>query len=163
MELDVELPDYLYNRPDDYYAKDVIQNRDETIEALKKDSVNFKDRLHLLSTFRHMEDEIFLFSTPTKIKCEIKFIPKKFSVINSMGKIYKALSCDVVLKNVILGDTDINTLVVDSKLGDLFDFFKKQFKSSSYNWDSQFGRLARLIGMEDYELKINDIIFEDNE
>jgi metal-responsive CopG/Arc/MetJ family transcriptional regulator len=146
MELDIELPDYLYNRPDDYYAKDVIQNRDETIEELKKDSVNFKDRLHLLSTFRH-----------------IKFIPKKFSVINSMGKIYKSLSCDIVLKNVILGDTDINTLVVDSKLRDLFDFFKKQFKSSSYNWDSQFGRLARLIGMEDYELKINDIIFEDNE
>jgi hypothetical protein len=57
MELDIELPDYLYNRPDDYYAKDVIQNRDETIEELKKDSVNFKDRLHLLSTFRHFSDK----------------------------------------------------------------------------------------------------------
>ena len=31
MELEVDLPNYLYDKPDDYYAENIIKNRDETI------------------------------------------------------------------------------------------------------------------------------------
>jgi len=163
MELEVDLPNYLYNKPDDYYAEDVIKNRNETIEGLKKDSEILKDRLYLFSKFRPLNDEIVLFSDPMPIKCEIKFIPKKFSVMSSMGRIYKALTCDVVLKNVKLNDADISKLFKDSTLVDFVSVFKKRFKSSGDKWEREFNKIAKLIGMEDYGLRINDIIFEFDE
>jgi len=163
MELDIDLPNYLYNKPDGYYADNVIKNRDETIEGLKRDSKILTDRLHLFSNFRPMNDEIVLFSEPMPLKCEIKFIPKKFSVMNSMGRIYKALSCDVVLKNVEFNNSDISQILKDPKLGDFAEMFKKQFKSSGGKWENEFVKIAKLIGMEDYGLRINDIIFEFDE
>lgn len=163
MELEIDLPNYLYSKPDDYYAEDVIKNRNETIEGLKKDSVILKDRLYLFSKFRPLNDEIVLFSDPMPIKCEIKFIPKKFSVMNSMGRLYKALTCDVVLKNVKLNDTDISKLFKESTLVDFVSVFKKQFRSHRGKWENEFNNIAKLIGMEDYVLRINDIIFEFDE
>lgn len=163
MELDIDLPNYLYNKPDGYYAEDIIKNRDETIESLKKDSKVLTDRLHLFSNFRPLDDEITLFSEPMSLKCEIKFIPKKFSVMNSMGRIYKALSCDVVLKNVEFNDSDISQIFKDPKLEDLSNMFKKKFRSSGGKWEREFNKIAKLIGMEDYGLRINDIIFEFDE
>ena len=163
MELDIDLPNYLYNKPDGYYADDVIKNRDETIEGLKKDSEILKDRLHLLSNFRPLDDEIVLFSDPTPLKCEIKFIPKKFSVMSSMGRIYKALTCDVVLKNLKFNDNDMSKLFRDPKLGDFAEVIKKQFRSRRGRWENEFNKIAKLIGMEDYGLRINDIIFEFDE
>lgn len=163
MELDIDLPNYLYNKPDGYYADDVIKNRDETIEGLKKDSEILKDRLHLFSRFRPLNDEIILFSEPMSLKCEIKFIPKKFSVMNNMGKIYKALSCDVVLKNVEFNDSDISQIFRDPKFEDFATVFKKQFRSRGGKWENEFNKIAKLIGMEDYGLRINDIIFEFDE
>ena len=164
MELELDLPNYLYNKPDDYYAEDIIKNRDETIEGLKRDSKILKDRLHLLSNFRPLDDEIVLFSDPIPFKCEIKFIPKKFSVMNSMGRIYKALTCDVVLKNTEFNDVDLNKLFTDPNVGDdFFKLFKKRFKSFRGKWENEFNKIAKLIGMEDYGLRINDIIFEFDE
>jgi len=165
MELDIDLPNYLYNKPDGYYADDVIKNRDETIEGLKKDSEILKDRLPLLSTFRPINTEIVLFSDPMPLKGEIKFIPKKFSVMNSMGRIYKALTCDVVLKNANLGDGDfdLSKLFRDPEFEGLANMFKEKFKSSSGRWGNNFKKIAKLIGMEDYDLKIDDIIFEFDE
>jgi hypothetical protein len=163
MELEVDLPNYLYNKPDDYYAKDIIQNRNETIEGLKKDSKILKDRLHLFSNFRPLKDEIVLFDDPMPLKCEIKFIPKKFSVMNSMGRIYKALSCDVILKNVEFNDSNISQIFKDSEYKGIAEVFKKQFMSRRGKWENEFNKIAKLIGMEDYGLRINDIIFEFDE
>jgi hypothetical protein len=165
MELDIDLPNYLYNKPDGYYAEDIIKNRDETIESLKKDSIILKDRLPLLSTFRPLDTEIVLYSDPTTLKCEIKFIPKKFSVMNSMGRIYKALTCDVVLKNVTLGEggSEFSKLFKDPQYEGFAKIFKQKFKSSRGKWDREFEKIAKLIGMEDYDLKIDDIIFEFDE
>jgi hypothetical protein len=163
MELELDLPNYLYNKPDDYYAEDIIKNRDETIESLKRDSKILKDRLHLLSNFRPLDDEIVLYSDPTPLKCEIKFIPKKFSVMSSMGRIYKALTCDVVLKNLKFNDNDMSKLFRDPKFEDFARVIKKQFMSHRGKWENEFNKIAKLIGMEDYSLKINDIIFEFDE
>ena len=163
MELELDLPSYLYSKPDDYYAEDIIKNRNETIEGLKKDAKILKDRLFIFSEFRPLNDEVVLFSDPMPLKCEIKFIPKKFSVMNSMGRIYKALACDVVLKNVKLNDADINKLFRDPTLVDFASVFKKQFMSRRGKWENEFNKIAKLIGMEDYGLKINDIIFEFDE
>jgi len=165
MELDIDLPNYLYNKPDGYYAEDIIKNRDETIESLKKDSVILKDRLPLLSTFRPLNTKITFFSDPMSLKCEIKFIPKKFSVMNSMGRIYKALTCDVVLKNVILGEggSEFSKIFKDPQYEGFTKIFKEKFKSSGGKWGREFEKIAKLIGMEDYDLKVDDIIFEFDE
>ncbi len=163
MELDIDLPNYLYNKPDGYYADDIIKNRDETIESLKKDSEILKDRLPLLSIFRPLDTNFTLYSEPMPLKCEIKFIPKKFSVMNSMGRIYKALTCDVVLKNVKIGDGDFNRLFNDSQFESFSEVFKQKFKNNRGKWGREFEKIAKLIGMEDYDLKINDIIFEFDE
>jgi len=163
MELEVDLPNYLYSKPDDYYAEDIIKNRNETIEGLKKDAKILKDRLYLFSEFRPLNDEVVLFSDPMPLKCEIKFIPKKFSVMSSMGRIYKALSCDVILKNVKLNNSDMSKLFRDSTLVDFVSVFKKQFMNCRGKWENEFNKIAKLIGMEDYGLKINDIIFEFDE
>ena len=165
MELDIDLPNYLYNKPDGYYADDVIKNRDETIEGLKKDSEILKDRLHLLSTFRPINTEIVLFSDPMPLKGEIKFIPKKFSVMNSMGRIYKALTCDIALKNVTLGEggSEFSKLFKDPQYEGFTKIFKEKFKSSGGKWGREFEKIAKLIGMEDYDLKVDDIIFEFDE
>ena len=165
MELDIDLPNYLYNKPDGYYAKDVIKNRDETIESLKKDSVILKDRLPLLSTFRPLNTKITFFSDPMSLKCEIKFIPKKFSVMNSMGRIYKALTCDIALKNVTFGEggSEFSKLLKDPQYEGFTKIFKEKFKSSRGKWGREFEKIAKLIGMEDYDLKIDDIIFEFDE
>lgn len=163
MELELDLPNYLYDKPDGYYADNIIQNRDETIEGLKRDSKILKDRLHLFSNFRPLKDEIVLFSDPMPLKCEIKFIPKKFSVMNSTGRIYKALSCDVILKNVQFNDSDISQIFKDPKFDDFAKVLKKQFRSRGGKWENEFNKIAKLIGMEDYGLRINDIIFEFDE
>jgi len=163
MELEVDLPNYLYSKPDDYYAEDIIKNRNETIEGLKKDAKILKDRLYLFSEFRPLNDEVVLFSDPMPLKCEIKFIPKKFSVMSSMGRIYKALSCDVILKNVKLNNSDMSKLFRDSTLVDFVSVFKKQFMNCRGKWENEFNKIAKLIGMEDYGLRINDIIFEFDE
>jgi hypothetical protein len=122
-----------------------------------------KDRLHLFSNFRPLKDEIVLFSEPMPLKCEIKFIPKKFSVMNSMGRIYKALSCDVILKNVEFNDSNISQIFKDSEYKGIAKVFKKQFRSRAGKWENEFNKIAKLIGMEDYGLRINDIIFEFDE
>jgi len=165
MELDIDLPNYLYNKPDGYYAEDIIKNRDETIESLKKDSVILKDRLPLLSTFRPLNTKITFFSDPMSLKCEIKFIPKKFSVMNSMGRIYKALTCDIALKNVTLGEggSEFSKLFKDPQYEGFTKIFKEKFKSSGGKWGREFEKIAKLIGMEDYDLKVDDIIFEFDE
>ena len=163
MEIELDLPNYLYNKPDDYYADDVIKNRDETIESLKKDSKVFKDRLHIFSNFRPMSGEIIMFSSPMQLKCEIKFIPKKFSVMSHMGRIYKSLTCDVVLKNLEFNDKNMSKVFRDVEFESISKMFKKQFKSSGGKWELEFRKIAKLIGMEDYDLKIDDIIFEFDE
>ena len=40
---------------------------------------------------------------------------------------------------------------------------KEKLKSSSGRWGNNFRKIAKLIGMEDYDLKIDDIIFEFDE
>lgn len=163
MELEIDLPNYLYDKPDDYYADDVIKNRDETIESLKKDSKILKDRLHIFSNFRQFDGDITLFSDPMPLKCEIKFIPKKFSVMSHMGRIYKTLTCDVVLKNVSFNNNTIYNIFKDPEFKSISEVFKKQFKSRNGNWEREFRKIAKLIGMEDYGLRMDDIIFEFDE
>lgn len=163
MELEVELPKYLYDKSDDYYDEDVIKNRDETIEGLKKDSKILKDRLKYFSQFRPLDTQITLFGGDTSLKGEIKFVPKKFSVVSNMGRIYKALTCDVVLKNIRLGDGDFHKIFTDPKLEDFVKVFKNQFKNGRGKWERKFDNISKLIGMEDYSLRINDIIFEFDE
>lgn len=83
--------------------------------------------------------------------------------MNSMGRIYKALTCDVVLKNVKIGDGDFNRLFNDSQFESFSEVFKQKFKNNRGKWGREFEKIAKLIGMEDYDLKINDIIFEFDE
>ena len=83
--------------------------------------------------------------------------------MNSMGRIYKALSCDVILKNVEFNDSDISQIFKDPKFEDFAEVFKKQFRSRAGKWQNEFVKIAKLIGMEDYGLRINDIIFEFDE
>lgn len=163
MELELDVPNYLYDKPDDYYAEDIIKNRDETIEGLKNDSKILKDRLKYFSQFRPLDTQIHLFGGDTSLKGEIKFVPKKFSVVSNMGRIYKALTCDVILKNVRISDGDFHKIFMDPKLKDFAEVFKKNIKGNRGKWERKFDNISKLIGMEDYSLRINDIIFEFDE
>jgi hypothetical protein len=80
-----------------------------------------------------------------------------------MGRIYKALSCDVILKNVEFNDSNISQIFKDSEYKGIAEVFKKQFMSRRGKWENEFNKIAKLIGMEDYGLRINDIIFEFDE
>jgi len=175
--MEVEIPKYLYNKPDGYYADNVIKNRDEIINGLKSDASSFKNRLDYFSRFKPVKTEVHLFGTTNIIEGEIKFIPKKFSVVSHMGKIYKALDCDVVIKNMTLipkdgesekdrGDKvdEWKNLLQHNEHGDSFTkLFQKQLKSGSGKWENEFKKIANLIGMDDYELRIDSIIFEYDE
>ena len=177
MEIEFDLPDYLYNKPDGYYADDIIKNRDETIDGLKKDAESYIPRLEFFSRFKPVKTEVHLFGTTNIIEGEIKFIPKKFSVVSRTGRIYKALECDLVIKNMTLipkdgesekdrGDKvdEWKNLLQHNEHKDSFtNLFQKQLKNGSGKWDNEFKKIANLIGMEDYSLRLNDIIFEYDE
>lgn len=177
METEIDIPNYLYNKPDGYYADDIIKNRDETIDGLKKDAESFIPRLEFFSQFRPIKSEVYLFGTPNIIEGEIKYIPKKFSVVSHTGKVYKALDCDVVIKNMTLFPKDEESekdrgdkvdewknLLQHNEHKDSFtNLFQKQLKNGSGKWDNEFKKIANLIGMEDYSLRLNDIIFEYDE
>ncbi len=177
MEIDIDLPNYLYDKPDGYYADDIIKNRDEIIDELKKDTESYIPRLEFFRRFTPLRGEVHLFGSPNIIEGEIKFIPKKFSVMSSTGKIYKALNCDVVIKNMTLIPKDEESekdrgekvdewknLLQHNEHKDSFTkLFQKQLKSGSGKWENEFKKIANLIGMEDYSLRMNDIIFEYDE
>jgi len=164
MELDIDLPKYLYNKPDGYYADDVLKNRNETIEGLKKDSILLKDRLKYFTQYKSFRGEILLFGGMQPVKGELKFIPKKFSVVNSGGRLHKALTCDVIIKDMtLMGNDDIDAwekfFIHDDKVALVF---KNQLISID-KWEQEFDKIAMLIGMDDYSLRINDIFFEYDE
>jgi len=165
--MEVEIPKYLYNKPDGYYADNVIKKRDEIINGLKSDASSFKNRLDYFSRFKPLTDKVYMFSTNSPIKGEIKFVPKKFSVIDIQGELYKALTCDIIFKNLILmGKDDVKLwkeFFNNPDTQELKTVFEKQLKSSMGVWDEEFKKIAVLIGMDDYELRIDSIIFEYDE
>jgi len=166
--MEVEIPKYLYNKPDGYYADNVIKNRDEIINGLKSDASSFKNRLDYFSRFKPLNtDKVYMFSTNSPIKGEIKFVPKKFSVIDIQGELYKALTCDIIFKNLILmGKDDVKLwkeFFNNPDTQELKTVFGKQLKSSMGVWDEEFKKIAVLIGMDDYELRIDNVIFEYDE
>ena len=88
--------------------------------------------------------------------------------MSRIGRIYKALDCDLVIKNMTLipkdgesekdrGDKvdEWKNLLQHNEHGDSFTkLFQKQIKSGSGKWENEFKKIANLIGMDDYELRI---------
>jgi hypothetical protein len=166
MELDIDLPKYIYNNPYGSYSDDFLKSRDEAVEGLKKDSIQFKDALKYFTQYRPLKGEVWFLSGNQPIKGELKFVPKKFSVVDSAGRLHKALTCDIIIKNMTLmgnddidawkkffssGEEDRTALVIKKQLWDVD------------KWEREFNKTARLIGMGDYSLRINDIFFEYDE
>ena len=166
MELDIDLPNYLYSKPEGYYADDVLKNRDETVEGLKNNSILLKDRLKYFTQYKPLRGEIFLFGGMQPVKGELKFIPKKFSVVNSGGRLHKALTCDVIIKDMtLMGNDDIDVwkkFFTSGEDGRVALTIKKQLMNIA-KWEREFNKTAMLIGMGDYSLRINDIFFEYDE
>ncbi len=78
MEIELDLPNYLYDKPDGYYADDIIKNRDEIIDELKKEHVyiHFGD----FSDFDEDEDHIFFFCEDEE---ELKNLDREdFKILN---------------------------------------------------------------------------------
>jgi hypothetical protein len=166
MELDIDLPNYLYSKPEGYYADDVLKNRDETVESLKKDSIQFKDVLKYFTQYKPLKGEILFLGDMQPVKGEIKFVPKKFSVVDSAGRLHKALTCDIIIKNMtLMGNDDIDVwkkFFTSGEDGRVTLTIKKQLMSIA-KWKREFNKIAMLIGMGDYSLRINDIFFEYDE
>jgi hypothetical protein len=166
MELDIDLPNYLYSKPEGYYADDVLKNRDDTVEGLKKDSIQFKDVLKYFNQYKPLKGEILFLGDMQPVKGEIKFVPKKFSVVNSMGRLHKALTCDIIIKDMtLMGNDDIDVwkkFFTSGEDGRVALTIKKQLMSIA-KWEREFNKIAMLIGMGDYSLRINDIFFEYDE
>ena len=166
MDIDIELPNYLYSKPEGYYADDVIKNRDETVEDLKNDSILLKDRLKYFTQYKPLRGEIFLFGGMQPVKGELKFIPKKFSVVSLTGKLHKALTCDIIIKDMtLMGNDDIDVwkkFFTSGEDGRVALTIKKQLMNIA-KWEREFNKTAMLIGMGDYSLRINDIFFEYDE
>jgi hypothetical protein len=166
MELDIDLPNYLYSKPEGYYADDVLKNRDETVEALKNDSILLKDRLKYFTQYKPLRGEIFLFGGMQPVKGELKFVPKKFSVVNFGGRLHKALTCDIIIKDMtVMGNDDVEAwkkFFMSGEEDKIAWVIKKELRNID-KWEREFNKTARLIGMGDYSLRINDIFFEYDE
>jgi len=165
MDIDIELPNYLYSKPEGYYADDVIKNRDETVEGLKKDSIQFKDVLKYFTQYKPLRGEILFLGGTQPVKGEIKFVPKKFSAVNYGGKLHKTLTCDVIIKDMtLMGNDDVdawkNFFTKDDS--NISSVIKKQLIGIA-KWEREFRKIAMLIGMGDYSLRINDLFFEYDE
>ena len=166
MDIDIELPNYLYSKPEGYYADDVLKNRDETVEDLKNDSILLKDRLKYFTQYKPLRGEIFLFGGMQPVKGELKFIPKKFSVVSLTGKLHKALTCDIIIKDMtLMGNDDVEAWKKFFMSGeeDKMALVVKRELIGISKWEREFHKIAMLIGMGDYSLRINDIFFEYDE
>jgi len=166
MELDIDLPKYIYNDPYGSYSDDFLKNRDETVEGLKKDSIQFKDALKYFTKYRPLKGEIWFLGGMQPVKGELKFVPKKFSVVSFNGKLHKALVCDIIIKDMtVMGNDDIDAwkrFFSSGKDDKIAWVIKKELRNID-KWEREFNKTARLIGMGDYSLRINDIFFEYDE
>ena len=164
MDIDIELPNHLYSKPEGYYADDVIKNRDETVESLKKDSIQFKDVLKYFTQYKPLIGEIWFLSSTQPVKGELKFVPKKYSVVNYGGKLHKALTCDVIIKDMtLMGNDDVDAWREFFTRDDSVASAIKRQLIGIAKWEREFHKIARLIGMGDYSLRINDLFFEYDE
>jgi len=166
MELDIDLPKYIYNNPYGSYSDDFLKSRDETVEGLKKDSIQFKDALKYFTQYRPLKGEVWFLSGNQPIKGELKFVPKKFSVVSYNGKLHKSLTCDIIIKDMtLMGNDDIDAwkrFFLSGEEDKTASVIKKQLWDVD-KWEREFNKTARLIGMGDYSLRINDIFFEYDE
>ena len=166
MELDIDLPNYLYSKPEGYYADYVLKNRDDTVEGLKKDSIQFKNVLKYFNQYKPLKGEILFLGDMQPVKGEIKFVPKKFSVISFTGKLHKALTCDIIIKNMtLMGNDDIDAwkkFFMSGEEDKMALVVKRELRGIA-KWEREFDKIAMLIGMDDYSLRINDIFFEYDE
>ena len=164
MELDIDLPNYLYSKPEGYYADDVLKNRDDTVEGLKKDSIQFKNVLKYFTQYKPLKGEILFLGGTQPVKGELKFVPKKFSVVNSGGRLHKALICDVIIKDMtLMGNDDVEAWKKFFTRDDKVVLAIKRQLIGISKWEREFHKIAMLIGMGDYSLRINDIFFEYDE
>ena len=82
------------------------------------------------------------------------------------GKLHKALTCDIIIKDMtLMGNDDVEAWKKFFMSGeeDKMALVVKRELIGISKWEREFHKIAMLIGMGDYSLRINDIFFEYDE
>ena len=153
----IEVSDYIKGLTKDKYAESYVDDRDKTLSELRDDYEKYKNFMDKL--FRRTSIITFKYFNGL-YECEsyVKFVPLSFFIYTSQGNFHKGLRCDVILNNFFCGDKKDEWKKLSK---DHHEIFRALFNQTNgeYMLKTEFMEFTKVIGLRDYTLDINEIMF----